>query len=50
MSQELQRRDIRLTRISITIVVIFVACHLPRFIPNVTEIVTDESIAVRDNF
>ena len=33
----LRKRDIRLTRISIIIVTIFIICHFPRIIPNVAE-------------
>ena len=32
----------RLTRISMSIVVVFVCCHLPRFIPNLIEMVLDK--------
>ncbi len=35
----LRKRDIRLTRISIVIVVIFIVCHVPRFIPNISELI-----------
>lgn len=38
----LRKRDIRLTRIAIIIVCIFVICHLPRFIPNVVEMFLSE--------
>ena len=34
----LRKRDIRLTRISIIIVVIFMICHIPRFIMNFIEL------------
>ena len=34
----LRKRDIRLTRISIIIVVIFMVCHIPRFIMNFIEL------------
>ncbi len=33
----LRKRNIRLTRIAIVIVCIFITCHLPRFIPNIME-------------
>ena len=36
----MRKRDIRLTRIAIAIVGVFIACHLPRFIPNIVEMVT----------
>ena len=35
--EALRKRDIRLTRVAIIIVCIFIICHLPRFIPNVVE-------------
>lgn len=35
----LRKRDIRMTRISIVIVVVFVVCHVPRFVPNVSELI-----------
>ena len=35
--EALRKRDIRLTRISIVIVVVFIICHLPRFIPIIAE-------------
>ena len=38
--EALRKRDIRLTRIAIAIVGVFIACHLPRFIPNIVEMVT----------
>ena len=38
--EAMRKRDIRLTRIAIAIVGVFIACHLPRFIPNIVEMVT----------
>ena len=38
--EAMRKRDIRLTRIAIVIVGVFIACHLPRFIPNIVEMVT----------
>jgi hypothetical protein len=35
--EALRKRDVRLTRIAIFIVGIFITCHLPRFIPNIGE-------------
>lgn len=35
--EAMRKRDIRLTRIAIVIVGVFLACHLPRFIPNIVE-------------
>ena len=35
--EALRKRDIRLTRVAIIIVCIFITCHLPRFVPNVVE-------------
>ena len=43
----LRKRDIRLTRISIIIVVIFMVCHIPRFIMNVIEMVYGDLSKVR---
>lgn len=40
--EALRKRDIRLTRIAIFIVCIFITCHLPRFIPNVVEMFTPQ--------
>ena len=37
------KRDLRLTKISIVIVLIFAICHLPRFVPNVFEIFTNKN-------
>ena len=39
--EQIQKRDIRLTKIAITIVCVFVTCHMPRFVPNVIEIFTE---------
>ena len=36
-SDALRKRDVRLTRISIIIVIVFILCHFPRIIPNVAE-------------
>ena len=36
--EAMRKRDIRLTRIAIVIVGVFIICHLPRFIPNIVEI------------
>ena len=43
----LRKRDIRLTRISIIIVVIFMVCHIPRFIMNIIEMVYGDLSKVR---
>ena len=43
----LRKRDIRLTRISIIIVVTFMVCHIPRFIMNVIEMVYGDLSKVR---
>ena len=40
--EQIQRRDIRLTKIAITIVCVFVICHVPRFLPNIVEIFTEK--------
>ena len=40
--EQIQRRDIRLTKIAITIVCVFVSCQLPRFLPNIVEIFTEK--------
>ena len=37
--EAMRKRDIRLTRIAIVIVGVFIICHLPRFIPNIVEMV-----------
>ena len=37
----LRARDIKLTRVSIVIVGVFIVCHLPRFIPNIVEMFID---------
>ena len=39
----------RLTRISLTIVIVFVCCHLPRFIPNIIEMVAQKPPKVSYN-
>jgi hypothetical protein len=39
---QIAKRDIRLTKIAITIVCVFVTCHVPRFVPNVIEIFTEK--------
>ena len=41
--EQIARRDIRLTKIAITIVCVFVTCHVPRFVPNVIEIFTEKN-------
>ena len=41
-SDVLRKRDIRLTRISIVIVFVFIICHVPRMIPNITEMANHE--------
>jgi len=41
-AEALRKRDVRLTRIAIVIVGIFITCHLPRFIPNITELFVEE--------
>ena len=43
----LRKRDIRLTRISIIIVVIFMVCQIPRFIMNIIEMVYGDLSKVR---
>ena len=43
----LRKRDIRLTRISIIIVIIFMTCHIPRFIMNFIELVYGNLSKVR---
>jgi hypothetical protein len=40
----------RLTRISITIVGVFICCHLPRFIPNIIEMLVTKPPEVRNLF
>jgi hypothetical protein len=40
----------RLTRISITIVGVFICCHLPRFIPNIIEMLVTKPPEVRNIF
>ena len=35
---ELKKREVRLTRISISIVLIFIICHVPRCIINILEL------------
>ena len=35
----INERNIRITRISIIIVVVFIICHFPRMIPNIAELV-----------
>ena len=35
----INKRNVRLTRISIIIVVVFIICHFPRMIPNIAELV-----------
>ena len=35
--EALTKRNIRLTRISIVIVMVFIICHVPRMIPNIAE-------------
>ena len=44
------KRNIRLTRISIVIVVIFIICHVPRMIPNVAEMAGVDTIKYYDYF
>ena len=44
----LRRRDIRLTRISIVIVFVFIVCHVPRSIPNFAEFFLGELPRVSD--
>ena len=39
--ESLRKRDVRLTRIAIAIVCVFICCHLPRFIPNLVELFTE---------
>ena len=46
----LRKRDIRLTRISIIIVTIFIICHFPRIIPNVAEMAEVNLAKVNANF
>lgn len=43
----LRKRDIRLTRIAIIIVCVFICCHLPRFVPNVVEMFMPQLSEVR---
>ena len=50
-AEALRKRDVRLTRIAIVIVGVFITCHLPRFIPNIAELFTkDGGPEVRPNF
>ena len=39
--EAMRKRDIRLTRIAIVIVGVFIACHLPRFVPNISEMLVE---------
>ena len=41
LEEQIHKRDIRLTKIAVTIVCVFVCCHMPRFVPNVIEIFTE---------
>lgn len=41
-AEALRKRDVRLTRIAIVIVGVFITCHLPRFIPNIAELFTKD--------
>ena len=41
-AEALRKRDVRLTRIAIVIVGVFITCHLPRFIPNISELFTTD--------
>ena len=41
-AEALRKRDVRLTRIAIVIVAVFITCNLPRFIPNIAELFTTD--------
>ena len=46
-SVAMRRRELRLTRISVIIVFIFIICHVPRSIPNIAEFVLGKLPRVR---
>ena len=43
MEDQTNKRDLRLTKISVIIVIVFAICHLPRFVPNLFEIFTNKN-------
>ena len=49
-SVAMRRRELRLTRISVIIVFIFIICHVPRSIPNIAEFVLGKLPRVRFPF
>ena len=39
---ELKKRDAKYTRASVVMVIVFVVCNTPRFVPNVMELFIDQ--------